>query len=405
MKVPLTVNDFLRRAELLYPDRTGIVDEPDQPAESWGTLTYREVAERARAIAAGLDELGIGQGERVAMVSHNSARLITALFGVSGSGPHPRADQLPARRRGGPLHRRALRGPRAARRPRARRGAVERDVRAALVIGDDADEALLRFGVEPEPWAGDEDATATINYTSGTTARPKGVQLTHRNIWLNATTFGWHIGVSDRDVYLHTLPQFHCNGWGMLYAVTGMGGQHIVLRKVDGAEILRRVERHGVTLMCGAPAVVNMVLDAAARLGRRDPRPRPGAHRRRRRAAADAHDRAGGDRAGLGVQPDLRAHRDVAAADDQPAAGRVRRPLARRPRRQAEPGRRAGDRLRDARRRAGRGAGPQQRRDGGLLGAARGHGRGHRRRLVPHRRRRLDRRVRLRRRSPTARRT
>jgi acyl-CoA synthetase (AMP-forming)/AMP-acid ligase II len=70
--------------------------------------------------------------------------------------------------------------------------------------------------------------------------------------------------VSDRDVYLHTLPQFHCNGWGVLYAVTGMGGQHIILRKVDGAEILRRIDEHGVTLLCGAPAVANMILDAAA---------------------------------------------------------------------------------------------------------------------------------------------
>ena len=264
MKVALTVNDFIRRAELLYPDRTGIVDEPDQPAESWGSLSYREVGERARAIAAGLDELGIAQGERVAMVSHNSARLITALFGVSGSGrilvpvnfrlvaeevryivEHSGASMLLV----DPELDEALSSVTCARR---------------LVIGKDADESLLRFGVEPEPWAADEDATATINYTSGTTARPKGVQLTHRNIWLNASTFGWHMGVTDRDVYLHTLPQFHCNGWGMLYAVTGMGGQHIVLRKVDGAEILRRVERHGVTLMCGAPAVVNMVLDAAA---------------------------------------------------------------------------------------------------------------------------------------------
>ena len=126
----------------------------------------------------------------------------------------------------------------------------------------------MRYDVEPQPWAGDEDATATINYTSGTTARPKGVQLTHRNLWLNATTFGWHVGVSDRDVYLHTLPQFHCNGWGMLYAVTGMGGRHVIIRKIDGAEILRRVDEHGVTLMCGAPAVVNMVLDAAADLAR-----------------------------------------------------------------------------------------------------------------------------------------
>jgi acyl-CoA synthetase (AMP-forming)/AMP-acid ligase II len=72
------------------------------------------------------------------------------------------------------------------------------------------------------------------------------------------------MGVSDRDVYLHTLPQFHCNGWGMLYAVTGMGAKHVILRKIDGAEILRRVEQHGVTLMCGAPAVLNMILDAAA---------------------------------------------------------------------------------------------------------------------------------------------
>jgi acyl-CoA synthetase (AMP-forming)/AMP-acid ligase II len=65
-------------------------------------------------------------------------------------------------------------------------------------------------------------------------------------------------------VYLHTLPMFHCNGWGMTYAVTGMGGTHVVLRKVDGAEILRRVDKYGVTLMCGAPAVVAMVLEAAA---------------------------------------------------------------------------------------------------------------------------------------------
>jgi acyl-CoA synthetase (AMP-forming)/AMP-acid ligase II len=264
MKVPLTVNDFLRRAEELYPDRIGIVDEPDQPAESWGSLTYREIAERARALAAGLDDLGIGIGERVAMVSHNSARLITALFGVSGSG----RILVPINFRLVAEEVRYIVG-----HSGARVLLVDPELDAALsdvecaqrfVIGSDADAAVLRFGAEPKPWDADEDATATINYTSGTTARPKGVQLTHRNIWINATTFGWHMGVNDRDVYLHTLPQFHCNGWGMLYAVTGMGGQHIVLRKVDGAEILRRVERHGVTLMCGAPAVVNMVLDAAA---------------------------------------------------------------------------------------------------------------------------------------------
>ena len=118
-------------------------------------------------------------------------------------------------------------------------------------------------GAAPRAWEPDEDATCSVNYTSGTTARPKGVQLTHRNCWLNAATFGWHTGVSDRDVLLHTLPMFHCNGWGMPYAVTGMGGTHIVLRKVDGEEILSRIERHGVTLLCGAPAVVAAILGAA----------------------------------------------------------------------------------------------------------------------------------------------
>ena len=86
MKVALTVNDFLRRAELVYADRIGVIDEPDQPAASWGELTWRQVGERARAQAAGLDALGIGQGERVAVVSQNSARLLTSFFGVSGSG-------------------------------------------------------------------------------------------------------------------------------------------------------------------------------------------------------------------------------------------------------------------------------------------------------------------------------
>jgi len=264
MKVALTVNDFLRRAELVYGDRIGVVDEPDQPAPSWGEMTWRQVGERARAQAAGLDALGIAPGERVAVVSQNSARLFTSFFGVSGSG----RILVPINFRLAPPevayiveHSGArvlivdpeLDGP---------LSGVEAEHR--FVIGAASDDALYRFGVEPARWEPDEDATASINYTSGTTARPKGVQLTHRNIWINAATFGWQIGVDDRDVYLHTLPQFHCNGWGMPYAVTGMGGRHVIIRKVDGAEILRRVERHGVTLLCGAPAVVAMILDAAA---------------------------------------------------------------------------------------------------------------------------------------------
>ncbi len=264
MKVALTVNDFLRRAELLYPDRVGIVDEPDQPAESWDSLTYGEMARRARAMAAGLDALGVGVGERVAIVSHNSARLLTALFGVSGSGRIlvPINFRLVAEEVKYIVEHSGARVLLVD--PELAPAMADVECEMKWMIGAEADAALLRYDTEPRPWEQDEDATATVNYTSGTTARPKGVQLTHRNIWLNAAVFGWHMGVSDRDVYLHTLPQFHCNGWGMLYAVTGMGARHVILRKVDGAEILRRVDQHGVTLWCGAPAVLNMILDAAA---------------------------------------------------------------------------------------------------------------------------------------------
>ncbi len=263
MQVPLTIRDHLERAALVYGERVGVVDEPDQPAPSLGSRTYREVAADAAALAAGLDELGVAHGGRVAIVSQNAARMLTFLFGTSAFG-----------RIGVPVNFRLQReeiqyildhaGAEVAFiDPELEPTLSGLSVPRTVVLGDESD-ALLRHGVEPRPWTPDEDATATINYTSGTTARPKGVQLTHRNLWINAATFGWQLGVSDRDVYLHTLPMFHANGWGMPYAVTAMGGRHIVLRKVDGPEILRRIDEHGVTLLCAAPAVVAAILDAAA---------------------------------------------------------------------------------------------------------------------------------------------
>ncbi|HVK30616.1 MAG TPA: AMP-binding protein, partial [Nocardioides sp.] len=86
MFVPFSVNDFLDRAVQVYGERVGVVDEPVQPAGSLGGLTYAQVGELARRQAAKLDELGIGVGERVAVVSHNSARLLTSFYGVSGWG-------------------------------------------------------------------------------------------------------------------------------------------------------------------------------------------------------------------------------------------------------------------------------------------------------------------------------
>ncbi|MCX4091014.1 AMP-binding protein [Nocardia sp. alder85J] len=258
----LGVRDFLDRAETVYPDRIGVIDEPDQPAASWGAVTYREIARRARAQAAWLDTLGVPVGGRVAIVSHNSARLLTSFFGVSAWG----RVLVPVNFRLSPAevgyiveHSGAevlLVDPEL--------GHLLETVHAkhTFVLGD-SDDVVFGSTARPTPWAGDESATATLNYTSGTTARPKGVQLTHRNLWLNATVFGLHTTVTDNDVLLHTLPMFHANGWGMPYTVTGLGGRHIVLRKVDGTEILRRTAEHGVTLLCAAPAVVTAALDAA----------------------------------------------------------------------------------------------------------------------------------------------
>ncbi len=264
MRVPLTVSDFLARAVTAFPDATAVVDEPNQPAAAVPTTTFREFGRRVGAWQAGLDALGIETGARVAVVSQNSARLMELLHAVPGTGrvcvpinfrlrphevafivEHSQADVL-------------LVDPE-----------LDEELKTVaathrFVLGTETDETLMRFDAEPRPWADpDEDATATINYTSGTTANPKGVQLTHRNLWINAVTFAMHMRLWERDVLMHTLPMFHCNGWGMPFATVGLGTPNIVLRKIDGAEILRRVQAHGVSIMCGAPAVWSAVLDAA----------------------------------------------------------------------------------------------------------------------------------------------
>jgi fatty-acyl-CoA synthase len=266
MFVPLGIGDFLDRAALVYAEREAVVDEPGVPG-SWGRITYGELQRRAWGMAGALDAMGVGAGERVAIVSPNSARFLCSYWGVSAYGrvlvpvnfrlnaeevsyiiDHSGASVLLID-------------------PELEGSLAGVTARHRIILDGERDADLWVAADSPPPggpWLADENDTASINYTSGTTARPKGVQLTHRNCWLNAATFGWHLQVSDRDVLLHTLPMFHCNGWGMPYAATGMGARHVVIRRIDGEEILRRVDAEGVTLMCGAPAVVAAVLDAAA---------------------------------------------------------------------------------------------------------------------------------------------
>lgn len=175
MRIPMTVTDFLDRAELGFSSSPGVVDEPDQPGPPVPVSTYGRLGERVRAWQAGFDALGVGEGERVAVVSHNSARLLELLFAVPMSGRvcvpvnfrlKPEEVDYVVRQSGAsvllvdPELDEALSGVKA---------------RHRFVLGPQTDAELMRFGVEPRPWSHpDEDATATINYTSGTTARPKG---------------------------------------------------------------------------------------------------------------------------------------------------------------------------------------------------------------------------------------
>jgi acyl-CoA synthetase (AMP-forming)/AMP-acid ligase II len=265
MIVPLTLADFLERAEHVYGDREAIVDEPNPPGGGLGRVTYAQFAAMSRSLAAALDDLGVRDGERVAIVSPNAARFLVSLFGVSVFG----RVIVPVNFR---LNAEEVRyivehsgSTVALIDPELDEPLKQLEVKHRLVLGASTDRQLfLRPNAAPRGRVTDENATVSINYTSGTTARPKGVQLTHRGCWLNAVTFGWHLGLSDRDVYLHTLPTFHCNGWGMPYAVTAIGARHVIIRKIDGEEILRRVDAHGVTLFNCAPAVIAAVLDAAA---------------------------------------------------------------------------------------------------------------------------------------------
>src|SRR4051812_25963507 len=174
---PLTVRDFLDRAEHVYPDRVAIVDEPDQPAPSLGSITFAEFAALARAHAARLDQLDVPVGGRVAVVSQNSARFLAMLFGAPGWG----RVLVPINFRLAPAEVVYIvehSGAEVVYVDPANESLVEaisaiECVRHCFVLGND--EELFARDAEPKEWATpDEGATATINYTSGTTARPKG---------------------------------------------------------------------------------------------------------------------------------------------------------------------------------------------------------------------------------------
>ena len=257
---PLTPSAFLWRAAHVFPDRVGVVQ---------GDLrfTYDAFLERALKFAGALKGLGIARGDRVAVLGGNTHVMLAAHYAVPFAGAVLVA-----------LNTRVT---------AADIAYIVDHAGATLLVYDDeyADTAaqvsnalgqrlrLLRAGgagdeLEPliaaaaphfQPVA-DERSLLALNYTSGTTARPKGVMYHHRGAYLQALAMAMHMGLSSDSVYLWTLPMFHCNGWCFPWAVTAMGGVHLCLPKVEPAAIWRHLRESGVSHFCAAPTVLTMTI-------------------------------------------------------------------------------------------------------------------------------------------------
>ncbi len=269
MEVPLLINDFLRRAARLYPNKTAIVD-------GTARYTYARFQARVNQFANALSTLGVGKGDRVCILSPNSHFFLESFYGVSQVG----AVLVPLNYRlAAPDHEYIINhaGVKAVVADYEYTSVVDQ-IRGSLptvehwIVAQDSGEMPAGWAdwegliaAEPTtagpPVAMDENDLVSINYTSGTTARPKGVMLTHRNCYINAYNFIAHLGIHHDDVELWTLPMFHANGWGGPFALTAMGATHVVLRSIIASEIYRLIEEERVTFACMAPAVLSIVLN------------------------------------------------------------------------------------------------------------------------------------------------
>lgn len=274
MIVPLNEYDFLKRALVAHGAKEAIVCGDLR-------LTYADFGGRVRRWANAMRALGVEKGDRVALLSQNCHRVLEAFFGAPLLG----AILMPLNFRLVPddFHYILNHGG-------ARVVIVEEGLAALLdPIRDDLEtvehyilarngqpsadetvnrewldyERLMRDAATVAPPAVDidENEPSALLYTSGTTGRPKGVMLTHRNLYINAINSICEFGIHERDVYLHTLAQFHCNGWGVPYAVTGMGGTHVIIKKFEPAAFFDLVRGEQVTFACMPPTMINMALN------------------------------------------------------------------------------------------------------------------------------------------------
>ena len=274
--VPLSPVSFLKRSAAAFSDKTAVVYGEQR-------LSYTELAIRAARLAGALAALGIVRGDVVAVLLPNVPPMLEAHYGVPALGAilntiNTRLDLATVRfvLGHGPaklvivdgawlaIAREAMNGLDAP--PRLIVWRDPADPGPAPLPGELDYETLLADAEQRplEADIADEWAPLSLSYTSGTTGNPKGVLYHHRGAYLSALTNSLLVGLSRDGAYLWTLPMFHCNGWTFTWAVTAAGATHVCLRAISAPSVFELIGREHVTHLCGAPVVLNMLLNAPA---------------------------------------------------------------------------------------------------------------------------------------------
>jgi acyl-CoA synthetase (AMP-forming)/AMP-acid ligase II len=266
METPLTPIEFARRARKLYGDREAVVDGNLH-------LTYEQFFDRCDRWSKTLQDMGVAQGDRVAYIAPNTHAQLESFYAV----PQIGAVLVPINYRLTPddfVYLINHSGAKVVCATSDYLKAVE-SIRPQLtkveyfVVLDDSRESWLDYECLLSRGATDfarpaiqEADLLTINYTSGTTSRPKGVMITHRNAYMNSvgTLVHEHMGCADR--YLWTLPMFHANGWTFVWTVTAAGATHVCLPKVDPRRVFELIEKERITMLCAAPTVLISLANA-----------------------------------------------------------------------------------------------------------------------------------------------